>query len=769
MASALAYKKNYKPSAALELFYTGGPVVLSRDGTCAACACADDVKIVDVESGKVVSILKGDTELVTALCFSLDGKALLSASRSLQIRLWEIASATCLRSWKAHDAPVASMALDSSGGLIATAGADRNVFVWDVDGGFCTHAFRGHKGIVTSVIFHPDPERLLLFSAGDDGTVRVWDLVKKACINVLDKHFSVVTSLAVSGDGWSLLSAGRDKVVNVWNLKGFSHKTTIPVYETLEAVCIIPDGCKLPGSKINGGSGVRFLTVGELGSIRIWNSENAQCLYNQKPLVTSSNNEKEDTKGGITHATVANGDRIMCVTSDQCLLFFEPAPGEGDHVDLKLTKRLIGYNDEIIDLKYVGTDATRLAVATNLERIRIYDMESMACLQELVGHTDIVLCLDTCVTISGQSLMVSSAKDNTARLWNLENGTCMGVAAGHMAAVGAVSFSKKKKNFFLSGSSDRTIKLWVFEGIASESGEAAKLTSRAVVAAHDKDINALAIAPNDSLVCSASQDRTAKVWKLPELTPVITLTGHKRGVWSAEFSPVDQCVMTGSGDKTIRIWSLTDGSCLKTFEGHTASVLRASFITRGTQIISVGADGLVKLWTIKNNECTNTFDNHEDKIWALAVSDDGSKLATGGADSMVNLWTDCTAEDDEEAYRQEEEEALKDQELANALRDTDYIKAVELAFELKRPYRLLNVFEEINRKEDSTSRMQTILQALGKEHLRLLLEYIRDWNSKAKFCHVAQRVLFSMLHVVSPTDLIVVPVVQINTRFLPRD
>ncbi|KAL3678389.1 hypothetical protein R1sor_021345 [Riccia sorocarpa] len=757
MASALAYKKNFKPSAALELFYTGGPVVLTRDGSFAACACGDDVKIVDVESGKVVSTLKGDTELVTALCFSLDGKSLLSTSRSLQIRLWEIASAACLRSWKAHDAPVASMALDSSGGLLATAGADKNVFVWDVDGGFCTHAFRGHKGVVTSVTFHPDPKRLLLFSGSDDGTVRVWDLVKKACIHVLDKHFSAVTGLAVSGDGSSLLSAGRDKVVNIWSLKSFSLKTTIPVYETLEAVCIVPDGCKLPGSKINGGSGIRFLTVGELGAIRIWNSENGQCLYNQKSQVTKSDNDKEENKGGITHATVTAGDRIMCVTSDQCLLFFEPAPGEDDQVDLRLSKRLIGYNEEIIDLKYIGTDRTRLAVATNLERIRIYDLESMACLQELAGHTDIVLCLDTCVTNSGQSLLVSSAKDNTARLWDLERGTCRGVAAGHMAAVGAVAFSKKKMNFFVTGSSDRTIKVWFFEDITSESGEPAKLTSRAVVAAHDKDINALAIAPNDSLVCSASQDRTAKVWKLPELTPVITLKGHKRGVWCAEFSPVDQCVMTGSGDKTIRIWSLADGSCLKTFEGHTASVLKTSFITRGTQIISAGADGLVKLWTIKNNDCTNTFDTHEDKIWALAVADDGSKLATGGADSMVNLWTDCTAADEEEAYKQEEEEALKDQELANALRETNYTKAVQLAFELKRPYRLLNVFEEIYRKDDSTNKMQTLLQALGKEHFRLLLEYIRDWNSKAKFCHVAQRVLYSVLHVVSPTDLIKVP------------
>ena len=34
------------------------------------------------------------------------------------------------------------------------------------------------------------------------------------------------------------------------------------------------------------------------------------------------------------------------------------------------------------------------------------------------------------------------------------------------------------------------------------------------VQAHDKDINAIAVAPNDKLFASASQDRTAKLWSV---------------------------------------------------------------------------------------------------------------------------------------------------------------------------------------------------------------------------------------------------------------
>ena len=45
---------------------------------------------------------------------------------------------------------------------------------------------------------------------------------------------------------------------------------------------------------------------------------------------------------------------------------------------------------------------------------------------------------------------------------------------------------------------------------ADSGAKPAQLQSTAVVAAHDKDINALAVSPNDALICTASQDRTAK-------------------------------------------------------------------------------------------------------------------------------------------------------------------------------------------------------------------------------------------------------------------
>ena len=45
-------KQNYRPRSRLEVFYSGGCVRLSKDGTTLACACADEVKVRIWEANK---------------------------------------------------------------------------------------------------------------------------------------------------------------------------------------------------------------------------------------------------------------------------------------------------------------------------------------------------------------------------------------------------------------------------------------------------------------------------------------------------------------------------------------------------------------------------------------------------------------------------------------------------------------------------------------------------------------------------------------------
>jgi WD40 repeat protein len=49
---------------------------------------------------------------------------------------------------------------------------------------------------------------------------------------------------------------------------------------------------------------------------------------------------------------------------------------------------------------------------------------------------------------------------------------------------------------------------------SADDSKLAQMLVTAAVAAHDKDINAVVVSPNDALVVTASQDRTAKVTSL---------------------------------------------------------------------------------------------------------------------------------------------------------------------------------------------------------------------------------------------------------------
>lgn len=60
---------------------------------------------------------------------------------------------------------------------------------------------------------------------------------------------------------------------------------------------------------------------------------------------------------------------LLCVTADQQFIFYRPVKSLGGAFQLNLYKRLIGYNEEILDMKFLGEDEQYLAVATNLEQV----------------------------------------------------------------------------------------------------------------------------------------------------------------------------------------------------------------------------------------------------------------------------------------------------------------------------------------------------------------------------------------------------------------
>ncbi|KAH0356055.1 small nucleolar ribonucleoprotein-like protein complex subunit, partial [Aureobasidium melanogenum] len=714
MAYKAEYKTTFEPGRVIQPIYTGGSVALSQDGRILASCLGEDALLSDLATGEHLARIEGDGESITTLAMTPDAKYLVLCSRNLSMRIFSLRTsptadrsidATLLRTLKPHTAPVVVAAVDPTSTLLATGGADGIVKVWDIKGGFTTHTFHGHSGIISALhFFHVDTSATSaenksrkrksrsgdddaadatagyrLASGGEDGKVRIWDLHKRKPVATLDSHVSVVRSLDFSSERQLLLSASRDKTVITWDAKTWQSKLTAPILETVERAGFVANGDF-------------FFTGGENARVRIWDMAGHERTEEQEPGV-----ETEAILDIIHHSDLPF---LLSVHVDQTLVLHSLEPLIQTNVDvtippLPIIRRISGTHDEIIDMAYVGTDNSMLALATNLEDIRLITLNTEsknegssiadaayfgADVALLKGHTDIIITIDT--DWSGHWL-ATGAKDNTAKLWRLDPANnsynCYATFTGHAESISAVALphaipvvgsnahSKPLEHpptYLITGSQDKTIKRW--DITSAKSGlEAKAVRATYTRKAHDKDINAIdtSYAQQGTLFASASQDRTVKIWDLETGESVGVLRGHKRGVWSVAFAPPGTpaiagdsgsssgtrgMAVTGSGDKTVKIWSLNDYSCLRTFEGHTNSILKVIWLPvsknpgkrgeRNLQVASAAGDGLVKVWDAQSGECAATLDNHIDRVWALAVKSNRSGTAKA-----------TSTEDDEEA------------------------------------------------------------------------------------------------------------------------
>jgi U3 small nucleolar RNA-associated protein 13 len=183
---------------------------------------------VDGYTGKVLEPLKqrsGENvkDVISMFCLHPNGEEAVIATQRSLIQHWNLKEKTLQRSMKGHSMPILAMTYDSTGTLVATGSADRSVRVWDIEKGFCTHSFREHTDVVRFAMFHPNPDQSLLISAADDNSIRLWDLINSTCIATFKEHISPPRAISISPNGYMLMSAGLDQVINTRYMNPLPH------------------------------------------------------------------------------------------------------------------------------------------------------------------------------------------------------------------------------------------------------------------------------------------------------------------------------------------------------------------------------------------------------------------------------------------------------------------------------------------------------------------------------------------------------------------
>ena len=250
-----------------------GQLVASGDcsGVIKLWAMSDDADTGDhgIESSDVSldATLEGHTFSIGTLCFTKDGRKLVSGSDDKTVRLWDVGTGSQIgEAFCGHTDWVKSVSFSDDEHEIFSAGRDGAMCVWRMDGNLERRVQFAEEGVWV--------EEAKIISGGEKLVWSDWNWVQVADVRselsataCSNRHNRKVFTICVTPNGARVISGSRDGRMMVWDTAtGLQVRTTIEGHEsTVTDVAVTPDG-------------QRFVSVSEDWTVRVWDLETHEQL-----------------------------------------------------------------------------------------------------------------------------------------------------------------------------------------------------------------------------------------------------------------------------------------------------------------------------------------------------------------------------------------------------------------------------------------------------------------------------------------------------------